>query len=384
MRLIDRYLFRQLLFPAFLATTALGLVALLGQSLSAFDILVGQRQTVFVFLEIVVLTLPQMLAMVLPIALFVAVLVTLNRLHTEQEIVVCFAGGMSRWRVTAPVFRLGMWAAMATLVLQLWAQPVCARLMREEIYKIHTDLLATLVQEGQFNQQPSGLTVYAQSTGAAGRLNNVFIHVKKPNGAASTYVAKHGQIARRGDQPLLVLREGSNQEYDAKGVLNHLAFDEYALELTPFLTQEEILHYKISDRFLHELLFPDLTQPWEQQNRKKLLAEAHYRLSSPLYNLTFVSLALLAVLGGPFSRLGYGRRIATAGAIAAGVRFLGFAAQSGASSHPAMNLFQYLVPLIPFWMATAQLFGRRISDGFLPASISGLIPAWGRPSWGRA
>src|SRR5205085_12571112 len=102
---------------------------------------------------------------------------------------------------------------------------------------------------------------------------------------------------------------GTNQEYNSREVLNYLAFEEYALELTPFLGPEQNVHFKIADRYLHELLFPDLTQWWEQMNRTRMIAEAHYRLSSPLYNYTFMLLALWAVIGGPFTRLGYVRRV---------------------------------------------------------------------------
>src|SRR5215472_8790791 len=98
MQLIDRYLFRELLGPSLLATAALSGVALLSESLSALDLLVDDRQSVFTFVKVIVLAMPQLIAMVLPVAILVGALVALNRLHTEQEIVICFAGGMSRWR----------------------------------------------------------------------------------------------------------------------------------------------------------------------------------------------------------------------------------------------------------------------------------------------
>jgi lipopolysaccharide export system permease protein len=114
MRLIERYLFRQLLGPTLLATMALVALALLARSLSEFDVLIEQRQSATVFLKIIALALPQLLSMILPIALFVATLVALNRLHTEQEIVVCFAGGMSRWRVISPAMRLAVFATLVS------------------------------------------------------------------------------------------------------------------------------------------------------------------------------------------------------------------------------------------------------------------------------
>ena len=113
MRLIERYLFRQLLTPTLLAAAALGAVGLLSQSLGQLDIIIEQRQTAWVFLKVIVLAMPQLLNLILPIAVFVAALIGLNRLHAEHELVVCYAAGMSRWRVMAPGLRL---AVMATLV----------------------------------------------------------------------------------------------------------------------------------------------------------------------------------------------------------------------------------------------------------------------------
>ena len=52
MLLIDRYLLRQLLGPTVLATAALAAVALLSQSLSALDLIVGQRQSALVFAKV--------------------------------------------------------------------------------------------------------------------------------------------------------------------------------------------------------------------------------------------------------------------------------------------------------------------------------------------
>jgi lipopolysaccharide export system permease protein len=360
MRLIETYLFRQLLWPTLAAAGALGGVALLSQSLTALDIVVDQRQGALVFGKIILLTMPQLLATVLPIALFVAALAALNRLHTEQEIVVCFSGGMSRWAVFSPAVRLAALAALLTLVVNLWVQPWSARAMREEIFRIRTDLVASLVREGEFREPAKGLTVYAQGTDQSGILRNVFIYQESTSGQTSTLVARRGFFAPDGAKAL-VLQKGSNQAYDAKGVLNYLGFDEYVFDLTPYITKGEDVHYKISDRYLHELIQPDLTQDWERQNRLKLLAEAHYRLSSPLYNFVFVALALWAVIGGPFSRLGYSRRIARA-AIAAGViRIVGFGAQAACDNAAWANVFQYAVPAGAFLVTMFLLFRQPVA-----------------------
>lgn len=361
MRLIDRYLLRQLLGPTLLATAALTAVAMLSQSLSSLDYIVNQRQSAIVFLKITLLYMPQLINMILPIAVFVAALVALNRLHTEQEIVVCFAGGMSRWRVISPAMRLASTIAVLALAMNLWVQPLTYRALRDVLFGIKTDLAATLVREGEFTEPVPGLTVYAQSVDGTGEMHNLFIHQTKDNGAATTYIANSGRIVKRNGGSVLLLKDESTQEFSPRGVLNYLTTSEFPFELGQLNNADEMIHYKPSDRYLHELFFPDLQQSWEQRNRKSLMAEGHARIATPLYNIAAMAMALSAILGGSFSRLGYARRIAIMGAVAILVRILGFVAQSASEANVWVNILQYAIPLGATAFALRGMFRQHVS-----------------------
>lgn len=374
---IESYLLRQLIWPTAAAVGALLAVALLSETLTTLYIVVNHRQSLGVFLKVLLLGLPGTATTVLPVAVFVAALVSLNRLHTEHEIVVCFAGGMSRWRVAAPALRLAVSAALTALVINLFVTPLCAREMRQELFRVRSDLVASLIREGHFTEPSPGMTVYAQSLDSGGALKNVFIH-ESQGARASTFSAKRGVITRQPtpggpERPVLVLRDGSNEQFNDRQVLTQTVFSEYVFDLTPFVKAEEALVYKISDRWLHELAYPDTRGDWERRNRKKLLAEAHGRLSAPLYNITLMLIALHAVFGGAFSRIGYGRRIAVAALAALAVRVVGFGVQAACDGAPALNVLQYLVPVLPAAWVAWRLFaarGGRRSRGFAP-----LVPA---------
>jgi lipopolysaccharide export system permease protein len=144
-------------------------------------------------------------------------------------------------------------------------------------------------------------------------------------------------------------------------VLNYLTFNEYPFELSSLDTADEMIHYKPSDRFLHELFFPDLQQGWEKKNRKALLAEGHARIATPLYNLAFMALALWAIIGGGFSRLGYGRRMVIAFGVMTTSRVLGFVAQSASEHTVWVNALQYAIPIATTWFCLASLFRQRVS-----------------------
>jgi lipopolysaccharide export system permease protein len=369
MRLIERYLFRQLLGPTLLAVGALGGVALLSQSLSALDIIVDQRQSALVFVKVTLLALPMLINMILPVAVFVAALVALNRLQTEQELVVCSAGGMSRWRLISPAVRLAVYAMLLGLVINLWVQPLSYRTMRQTLFEARTDLAATLVREGEFTEPVSGLTIYGQTVQRDGRIDNLFIHQELGGGGAATYTAKEGRIGRRDGAPVLIMRQGSTQQFSNRGVLNFLTFEEYAFDLAPFLASDETVRYKASDRYLHELFFPDLSIKEERDNRNRYLSEGHSRLASPLYSITFMALALGAVVGAGFSRMGYGRRIAMIAGLAALIRIVGFAVQAACDDNAILNIGQYLVPMAGAWWGFGQVFRKPVRRGRVPAGV---------------
>ena len=359
MTFVERYLFRQLLIPIAWAIAALTAVAMLSQSLSTLDVIVERGQSAWVLVKVTVFALPRLLSMILPIAVFVGGLIALNRLQQDNELVVCQAGGMTRWRLFSPAIRLAAMISFLALFLNLWIQPLLYRAMHEELYRARTQAAAVFVKEGQFVQAGDNLTVYVQRIEQNGLLKNVFIHIQQPNGATA-YTAQEGRIVSNGDVPTLVMRRGSSQEFSRTGVLNYLSFDDYVFDLSPFLNGDSAFRLKKSDRWLHELVAPNLTIQRERKDKEDLYAEANSRIASAIYPITFMILALWAVLGGPFSRLGYGRRIAQAAVVAVVVRVLGFGVEPLAAEGVWLNILQYAVPIVPIIICLRALLREKL------------------------
>ena len=82
---------------------------------------------------------------------------------------------------------------------------------------------------GEFTHPAPGLTVFAQSMDENGEIKNLFIDKASPNGGSTTYMAAEGRIAKRNGAPVLVLHDGSIQQFSKTGVLNVLSFDENVL-----------------------------------------------------------------------------------------------------------------------------------------------------------
>lgn len=355
MNLIQRYLFRQISLPVAAACGSLVGIGLLSQSLDQLEVIVERGQSVWVMLKLTLLAVPQLFGVILPIGLFVGALIALTRLQREQELTAAYASGMSRWQMIAPSARLALIVAVVALITNVAVQPWAQREARDQAFAIRTDLAALLVEEGRFVQGPNGLTVYVQQIEQNGLLKNLFIYIEEGD-KVTTWDATEARFGRVDGQPVLTMKQGSWQQYGSNGVLNQLSFDGYVFPLGQYVSDDQNIRYKASDLYMNQLFSPTRGMVRDTAPRGELLAEAHSRLSSPLYALTAMAMALAAIMGGAFSRTGYGMRIAKASGAFLLVRIVGYGIVSASAWNGWLNVFQYLLPLVATAVALRVLF----------------------------
>ena len=103
MRLLSRYLLRQLAAPFVFALAAQTSLMLLSQIAKKFGALVGKGLPWTVIGEVFALSLPFIIAMTLPMAVLLAVLYTFSHLAADNEITAMRASGISAYQVLFPV-----------------------------------------------------------------------------------------------------------------------------------------------------------------------------------------------------------------------------------------------------------------------------------------
>jgi lipopolysaccharide export system permease protein len=144
MTLIQGYLLRQIARPVVGACAALAAIGILSQSLDQLEIIVERGQSVWVMIKLTLLAVPQLLAVIIPIGLFVGALMALTRLQREQELTAVFASGVTRWSAIRPAVWIALIAAVLTLVVTTVGQPWAQRQARTEAFAVRTDLAALL------------------------------------------------------------------------------------------------------------------------------------------------------------------------------------------------------------------------------------------------
>jgi lipopolysaccharide export system permease protein len=342
---VQTYLFHEVLRAVLVIVGGLAMLALLAQGLARTDLILENRQSAITYLYIVMLGAPQVVALLTPLALFVAGVWSLNRIHKDSEIVVAQAAGMTPWQVASPIFRLAALCAIAHLAVNLWVQPAAQRAMRQTVSVARADLAAALIRPGQFTSNGDRLTFYAREM-INGELRGVLISDMTDPEFPTDILARSAALVEVEGRPTLLLRDAISQQLDDNQQLSILEFDQYMFDLTDFMKEDSELVLKASDKYLYELFFVDRSNYFEAKESDNLLAEAHARLTTPLLNIVMAMLAVFAVLGGDFSRKGYGKRIALAAAGAIMVLIVQLALQSAAADDPALNILQWLLPII--------------------------------------
>jgi lipopolysaccharide export system permease protein len=356
MTLIQGYLFRQIARPVVAACAALAGIGILSQSLDQLEVIVERGQSAWVMVKLTLLAVPQLLAVIIPIGLFVGALIALTRLQREQELTAIFASGVTRWSAIRPAVWIALIAAVLTLLVTTVGQPWAQRQARAEALAVRADLAVLLVEEGVFKQGPNGLTVYVQQIEQNGLLKNLFVYLEEDD-KVTTWDAAEARFSRIGGQPYLTLQNGSWQRYSSRGVLEYFSFGRQDVPLAQYTDIAERVRYKPTDLYPTQLFNPSPSDLEEVGSAGELSAEGHLRLSAPLYALLAMAMALTAIMGGPFSRTGYGMRIARAAGAFLIIRIAGYGLVSASAWNGWLNVFQYLLPIVATAVALRLLFG---------------------------
>lgn len=338
-----RYILRQLVAALAFVTLALTGVVWLSQSLRFIDLIVNKGLSVVSFLMLTLLLLPTFLALILPIALFCAVLYTYSRLLAERELVILRSAGLSPAALARPAVLLALLVGVALYGITLYFMPAGYRAFKDEQFVVRTDLTGVLLQEGAFNDVAAGLTVYVRAIAQNGEILGILVHDERTAERPATMMAERGALVAAETGPRLILVNGNRQQIEADGRnLSLLYFDRYALDLTQFTEPARTRWREPRERFIGELLGP----PGREEDityRDELLAEAHGRLVTPWRGPALTLIALAALLCGEFGRRGGMTRLAAAVAGAIGFLGLSLVLERAAIDAPELVPLLYLV-----------------------------------------
>lgn len=357
MSIIDRYIFRNG-FAAFAASlVVLTAVVWVSQALREVDLMTGKGQTLLLFLRVTGLTIPSLVMIIAPIALFAAILYTLNKMNGDSELVVLSAAGLSPRRLARPFLALASMAMGLVALMSLWAMPASFMEMRDILSRVRANFLTYVVREGQFVTLDQGFVFHYRERGIGGALRGIFIQDRRDPERINTYIAENGMTIEQNDNNFLVLEKGyvqrqSRGDRDAAIV----EFERYALDLAQFANANEGGALKPRERSTGDLIALNRADGAAGPTGR-LRTELHDRFASPLYVLTFGMIAFAALVQPRTTRQGRGAAIMAAIVIVLVLRIAGFAISGLAVRNAWALVLVYGLPLAGLLGAAFYAFG---------------------------
>ena len=342
---IERYIFRTAALAFLAGLFALTAVVWVTQALRQFDLLTSKGQTIVVFLTMTGLTIPSLVAIIAPAALFAGVLYCLNKLNGDSELVVMSASGVSPGALLRPFLLL--YCAVFALVgaMTLKVMPWSFDLIQELTAKIHADFITNFARAGAFTELEAGFVFHYRERGPDGSLHGVFMQDRRDPAHITSYIAELGQTVEKDGLNYLVLAKGSYQRPQESGDSAIVSFDNYTIDLSQFTPKEETSK-RPRERDTGELLFPDPHDETATRLQGRLRAELLDRLTSPLYAFAAGLIGFAALGEARTTRQGRGVAIGVAVLTFAGVRLMGIAANTFVVSRPNAEFFIWAIPLV--------------------------------------
>jgi lipopolysaccharide export system permease protein len=177
-RLLSRYVLRQLIAPFCFSLGALTSLMLLNQIARRFGSLVGKGLSWGVIAEVFVLSLPFILAMTIPMAVLLAVLYTMSHLAADNEVTALRASGVSVPQILQPLLAWGVLMSALTFLFVDQVLPDTNARLRGLLIDIGRKKPTFELREQVINEVPPSKFFLRSSRidGATGRLRGVTIY----------------------------------------------------------------------------------------------------------------------------------------------------------------------------------------------------------------
>jgi LPS export ABC transporter permease LptG/LPS export ABC transporter permease LptF len=232
MRILDRYVIRQVLVPFGIGLLVFTFLFIIPELMKYAEEYISKGAPVPVLIQLVITLLPMALGLTIPMSLLLALLVAFGRLSADREFVALQACGVSPARLLRPVGAISIVCAAATAYVLLVSVPAGNQTFREITFNILASQAEGEVKPRIFFEGFPGIVLYVREVPQSGGWDGVFM---ADNRAGEIYLAKHGRIVidRPNRSVEMILQDGARHTADATGKYEVFTFGRMLLRLDP-------------------------------------------------------------------------------------------------------------------------------------------------------
>jgi len=194
LRILDRYLLREIALPFLLGLTILTFILVLPPILVAGEEFISKGVEWSIVARAMATLLPQALSLTIPMAVLLGILVGFGRLSADREFVAMQACGVSLARLLRPVLLIAVLGTAATAYEIIVALPNANQAYRDIVFVLLATRVENNVKPRVFYEDFPNKTIYVQDVPAGGGWKDVFLADTSRPGETTVYFAKQGRI----------------------------------------------------------------------------------------------------------------------------------------------------------------------------------------------
>ncbi len=306
LKTIDRYIIKLVLTPL-AATLVISLTLLLAERMLGFlDVTLGKKNSFTAVFKMLAYLTPNYLGLAVPIALFLGVLFSFNRLSKSREIDALNAAGISLPRLFRPVLGLAVVLMLFNVVAVGWLQPYGRYSYRSVVYTLTNVDAFDLAREGIFMKSGARTFIVDQLNQSDNSFEKLFVFEDKGQDGSETLTAATGILINNPDQKTPVLRMQNSDRLRLDGEpatvgQSALSAPTLAKSQTVDLPLDSVAGNMFRPRGADERelslleIFNGFNAPPENTTEQKMVAEFHNRI------MKILSIPLLALIALPFA-----------------------------------------------------------------------------------
>ena len=299
MKLLDRYLLRELLVPFSLSLGCLTIILVINQLLRLMELFINRGVDLYSLLRILLIILPSFLMIAIPIATLVAATVAFSRLSMDGELTAMRSAGLGLLRLQVPVVAFSVAAYTATMLLALYAQPFGGVFLRQvetaaiEALQQH---VAAGLEQGAFNDFMDGVMIYIREIPSPTEMAGVFISDTRNAEEPRLIAAKRGVIVSRPAEGSiqLDLQDGTvHQRGLAPTTYQEIRFETYSLRLDLREAFRPLVTPRVEPLTIQQLREKALATGEEDVTWNRLLQDTYKNYFFPVAGLMFGPLGVI-------------------------------------------------------------------------------------------
>ncbi len=347
MKILQRYVLKELLLPCLLCFTVLSFIFMAGYLVKAADMIIGRGVPFTQTLYVLILVLPSIVSYTAPMSLLTGVLIVFGSLTQHNEFRAMKASGVHPLKFMSPPLILGFALSILMFVFNDQVGPPARYELRRATKKMIMQHPMALIEPGRFAKISSNILFLAKRV-EGNEMKDIVAHegVDSEN-PVRTIVAESGKIVMDSNTGQLEVQlfNGSVSESQDEGIQS-VQFKTYKF---PTLDEDDIrkMGKKKKDMTLAEILV-DVSERTDKKDQRELWTVFHQRIAFAFGSLvfTFIGIPIASIVKRGEVVISFGISMA-----ATSLYYVLFAVAQTVASRGG------LPPVISLWLPNILLLG---------------------------